>query len=103
LPAAGFDDCEHRYIPSCSIPASDWSGPAFSSVVMDFNFCAIGERSPGATQKQTARGIPAPGGETYSLLALQVKAKQPENRPNIRDLGHFWPARRVLEWGASRP
>src|SRR5207244_11111565 len=23
LPAAGFDDCEHRLIPSCSIPASD--------------------------------------------------------------------------------
>jgi hypothetical protein len=34
LPAAGFDDCEHRFIPSCSIPASDGSGPAFSSVVM---------------------------------------------------------------------
>jgi hypothetical protein len=34
LPAAGFDDCEHRFIPSCSIPASDRSGPAFSSVVM---------------------------------------------------------------------
>src|SRR4029453_19247829 len=25
LPAAGFDDCEHRFIPSCSIPASDIS------------------------------------------------------------------------------
>src|SRR5258708_6553440 len=23
LPAAGFDDCEHRFIPSCSIPASE--------------------------------------------------------------------------------
>jgi hypothetical protein len=34
LPAAGFDDCEHRLIPSCSIPASDTSGPAFSSVFM---------------------------------------------------------------------
>jgi hypothetical protein len=34
VPAAGFDDCEHRFIPSCSIPASDKSGPAFSSVVM---------------------------------------------------------------------
>jgi hypothetical protein len=21
LPAAGFDDCEHRFYPSCSIPA----------------------------------------------------------------------------------
>ena len=38
LPAAGFDDCEHRLIPSCSIPASDGSGPAFSSVVMDSIF-----------------------------------------------------------------
>jgi hypothetical protein len=45
LPAAGFDDCEHRFIPSCSIPASDGSGPAFSSVVMDFNSHAIRERS----------------------------------------------------------
>jgi hypothetical protein len=43
LPAAGFDDCEHRLIPSCSVPASDFSGPAFSSVVMDCNFCAIRE------------------------------------------------------------
>src|SRR5205823_7021263 len=34
LPAAGFDDCEHRFIPSCSVPASDCSGPAFWSVVM---------------------------------------------------------------------
>jgi hypothetical protein len=34
LPAAGFDDCEHRFIPSCSIPASDTSGSASSSVVM---------------------------------------------------------------------
>jgi hypothetical protein len=25
LPAAGFDDCEHRFIPSCSIPASNKS------------------------------------------------------------------------------
>jgi hypothetical protein len=23
LPAAGFDDCEHRLIPSCSIPSSE--------------------------------------------------------------------------------
>jgi hypothetical protein len=61
LPAAGFDDCEHRFIPSCSIPASDRSGPAFSSVVMDFNFRAIGERSPAATQKQAARGISRAG------------------------------------------
>src|ERR1700736_6639161 len=34
LPAAGFDDCEHRFIPSCLIPASDTSGSASSSVVM---------------------------------------------------------------------
>ena len=34
LPAAGFDDCEHRFIPSCSIPASESSEPAFSTVVM---------------------------------------------------------------------
>src|SRR5438128_4264690 len=31
LPAAGFDDCEHRFNPSCSIPASDRSWPAFWS------------------------------------------------------------------------
>jgi hypothetical protein len=42
LPAAGFDDCEHRLIPSCSIPASDRSGPAFSSVVMDSIFARSG-------------------------------------------------------------
>ena len=29
LPAAGFDDCEHRFIPSCSIPASDVSHAGF--------------------------------------------------------------------------
>src|SRR5206468_4467665 len=39
LPAAGFDDCEHRFFPSCSIPASDifpsgLPGSAFWSVVM---------------------------------------------------------------------
>jgi hypothetical protein len=34
LPAAGLDDCEHRFIPSCSIPASEGSGPAFSTVFM---------------------------------------------------------------------
>src|SRR6185437_15002423 len=46
LPAAGFDDCEHRLIPSCSIPASDWSGPAFSSVVMGSISARSKERSP---------------------------------------------------------
>src|SRR5215469_7172914 len=29
LPAAGFDDCEHRLIPSCSIPASGFARVGF--------------------------------------------------------------------------
>src|ERR1700733_1414002 len=74
LPAAGFDDCEHRLIPSCSIPASDMSGPAFSSVVMDSprrswivaNFRTIGKTSLKVARKQTARENPAPDGRTYS-------------------------------------
>jgi hypothetical protein len=67
LPAAGFDDCEHRLIPSCSIPASDMSGSAFSSVFMISprrswivaNFRVIGERSPQNHAKtNSARNIP---------------------------------------------
>src|SRR6202043_1538886 len=45
LPAAGFDDCEHRLIPSCSIPASDGSGPAFSTVAVGMFSARAGERS----------------------------------------------------------
>src|SRR6202042_1864163 len=55
LPAAGFDDCEHRFIPSCSIPASDRSGPAFLSVVMGSIFAAI---PWGRAKTNSARKIP---------------------------------------------
>src|SRR6201999_1577476 len=59
LPAAGFDDCEHRYIPSCSIPASNCSGPAFWSVVM-------GSISALRAKTNSARKIPRRVGRTYS-------------------------------------
>jgi hypothetical protein len=61
LPAAGFDDCEHRLIPSCSIPASERVRAGFFFSRYGFNLCAIGERSPKSAQKQTARENPAPG------------------------------------------
>jgi len=46
LPAAGSDDCEHRFIPSCSIPASEISGPAFSTVVMGSISARLGPKTP---------------------------------------------------------
>jgi hypothetical protein len=88
LPAAGFDDCEHRLIPSCSIPASDMSGPAFSSVVMGSISARLGCKPLKATQKQTAREISRAGSGTYSRWMTRVKEKQARNEPNIRDLAH---------------
>ncbi|WP_213030951.1 hypothetical protein, partial [Acinetobacter baumannii] len=63
LPAAGFDDCEHRFIPSCSIPASDnslqgLSGSAFWSVVMGTIFAPVGGEPRKIAQKQAARESP---------------------------------------------
>jgi len=84
LPAAGFDDCEHRLIPSCSIPASDQVRAGFLFSRYGFDFRAIRERSLKSTQKQAARENPAPGGGTYSLWQAQVKAKRNQNTPNIR-------------------
>jgi hypothetical protein len=43
LPAAGFDDCEHRLIPSCSVPASDWVRAGFFFSRYGFQFL----RDPG--------------------------------------------------------
>src|SRR6202035_3765778 len=66
LPAAGFDDCEHRLIPSCSIPASDQIRAGF--LVSRYGYCAIGNEPFSGTnhyyykcyfaQKQAAREIP---------------------------------------------
>src|SRR5882757_9110582 len=66
LPAAGFDDCEHRLIPSCSIPASDQIRAGF--LVSRYGYCATGNEPFSGTyhcsykcyfaQKQAAREIP---------------------------------------------
>jgi hypothetical protein len=98
LPAAGFDDCEHRFIPSCSIPASErvragffFSRYGFTATIGTVaNFRAIGERSLKSAQKQAARGISRAGWGTYSREVPRVKENRPENRPNLRDSAHFW-------------
>jgi len=74
LPAAGFDDCEHRFIPSCSIPASDCSGPAFWSVVMGSIFARD-------AQKQTAREKSRAG------LRGLIAAGSPESRQTTPKMG----------------
>src|SRR6201999_3916037 len=69
LPAAGFDDCEHRYIPSCSIPASNSVGPAFSTFVMG--------------------SISARPGQTFRALTFRLRAKINSARSlprRVRDL-----------------
>jgi hypothetical protein len=55
LPAAGFDDCEHRLIPSCSIPASEQVRVGFFFSRYGFDLCAIGERSPQRPRKNKRR------------------------------------------------
>src|SRR6476646_3881727 len=60
LPAAGFDDCEHRLIPSCSIPASECSGPASCSVAMGYNSRATREPAPEIRAKTSGARKPAP-------------------------------------------
>jgi hypothetical protein len=95
LPAAGFDDCEHRLIPSCSIPASDFSGPAFSSVVMDSIPARSGSDPVKPRKNKQREKYPAPGGRTYSRWTTQVKANWPKNRPNVRDLA---PKEADREW-----
>src|SRR5438477_39243 len=65
-PSAGFDDCEHRLIPSCSIPASDRSGPAFSSVVMDSISARSGSDSLKPHKNKRREEIPRRVGRTYS-------------------------------------
>jgi hypothetical protein len=76
-------------IPSCSIPASDQVRAGFLFSRYGFDFRAIGKRSLELTQKQAARGNPAPGGGTYSGWEPQVKAKRRKSEPNIGDLAHF--------------
>jgi len=64
LPAAGFDDCEHRCFPSCSIPASDIFPTGLARVGFlvsryGYDFRAAGEQAPKEfAQKQAAREIP---------------------------------------------
>jgi hypothetical protein len=73
LPAAGFDDCEHRFIPSCSIPASDESGPAFSSVVMDSISARSGSDPLEIRAKTIGARNPRAGCGTYSRRPPGVK------------------------------
>src|SRR4029077_10852541 len=76
LPAAGSDDCEHRFIPSCSIPASESSGPAFSTVVMGSISARFGP-TPCAKINRREKP-PAPGWRTYSPWRPRVKEKRPK-------------------------
>ena len=101
LPAAGFDDCEHRFIPSCSIPASaipikDCPGRLFLQSLWVQLL-----RDPGAiplsrAKINSARKIPRRVAGTYSPPGSRVKAKRGENGPKMRDLAHFWPAGPVM-------
>src|SRR6202022_520195 len=71
LPAAGFDDCEHRFIPSCSIPASDVSHKGFARVGFlvsryGYDFRADRGRTPQNRAKTSGARNPAPDAGTYS-------------------------------------
>src|SRR4030095_8764566 len=56
LPAAGFDDCEHRLIPSCSIPSSSL-GPGRLLVQSVMGTCsARNGANPLASPAQNTRG-----------------------------------------------
>src|SRR4051794_29710099 len=66
LPAAGFDDCEHRCFPSCSFPASRHIvGAGFLSVVMGLcESCAGGSypfENPRKNKRREKRPAPVAG------------------------------------------
>jgi hypothetical protein len=55
LPAAGFDDCEHRLNPSCSIPASEHFRVGFLFSRYGYDFRAIGSWPPANSRKNKRR------------------------------------------------
>jgi len=94
LPAAGFDDCEHRLIPSCSIPASDqssktdMSGSAFWSVVMGTIFALDRGANPlDFAQKQAAREIPRRMAGLIAAAAPESRRSRPKTGQNGRKKG----------------
>src|SRR6266481_2423299 len=94
LPAAGFDDCEHRLIPSCSIPASDRSGPAFSSVVMGSISAQSGSDPSSRAKISGARKIPR-------RVAGLIARSRPESRQSTPKTGQMKGIWRVF--GFSEP
>ena len=77
LPAAGFDDCEHRLIPSCSIPASD------RKVRVGFLFSRLWVRVPRAPgvipwnpRKNKRRRKSRAGWRAYSRLKAASQGKR---------------------------
>src|SRR5262249_48934530 len=95
LPAAGFDDCEHRLIPSCSIPSSGLRpGRLLVQSVMGTCSARSGVNplsgiTPCFRAKTSGAGNPAPVGGLYSGKAPGVKANRHEKPPNMRDLARF--------------
>src|SRR4029453_10099025 len=74
LPAAGFDDCEHRLIPSCSIPSSRLRpGRLLVQSVMGTCSARTGANPLRFRAKTSGAGNPAPDGGLYSGLKPRVK------------------------------
>ena len=96
LPAAGFDDCEHRLIPSCSIPASDLRvRVGFLVSRYGYDFRADPRANPYEfAQKQAAREIPR---RMAGLIAADAasQGKEAQNRPKMKDLARNG---RIGEW-----
>ena len=62
LPAAGFDDCEHRWIPSCSIPASERVRAGFFYSRCGYVFRASKSEPDQIHAKTSGARNPAPDG-----------------------------------------
>src|SRR3954471_6587436 len=103
LPAAGFDDCEHRCFPSCSIPASRHGvGAGFLSVVMGLcEFCAGGSypfENPRKNKRREKR--PAPVGGFIAADRTESR-KSRRKRPDLKHLGPIRPRRRISDRAAT--
>jgi hypothetical protein len=84
LPAAGFDDCEHRFIPSCSIPASEQVRAGFLFSRYGYEFCAKRERVLQIHAKTSgARNPPR-------RLAGLIAAGSRESRKRRAKTGQIW-------------
>jgi hypothetical protein len=83
LPAARFDDCEHRYIPSCSIPALGQVRAGFLFSRYGFIADAGGASRP-RSRKNKRREIVRAGWVTYSRETSRVKANGPLNPPKSK-------------------